>query len=675
MTRSRSRRAALAASALVALVLGLPRSAAASPEGQSTARGARAPNPTGAQATALAHPTIRLVSQPTSVGADDDFPVYVSVTGASAHSDLVVDIYDRVRSPADLDTLDHAASRATFDRIPLVDAPPSTSRVTGFAIQLYHRGGRSRPDTAWAYRLDQPGVYPVRIHLRDRDGAVRATLFTTLIRLPTADQTVPKAHVTVVATVHQDVPTDAESRAGTDHVDASLARGLTTLTTVLAAHPSVPTTLHVTPDTAERLRGRARTAADLAVLRTQLTKANRALLDAPFVDIDAAALVANGLEPELGRQRDLGRQTLTQLLGPPLTDTWSLDGPVDQATLNALRNRGTYRVLLPSAAFAGNAPVVPVDLAAGGGVVRAVAVDPDLAVSGAGSADPTLAAHRVLARLSVIALANPDGADLVISVDARSVDGPSLSLLMDALTIGTPYFDTVSLTNLMDDTAPTSTTPPALAAPHPPGLGGYPEQSRDVHALLNSYGSMVADDATLIHPFDRPLALTAAANLGIGARIGDLDTVQAELQRLFASVSTPANDRVTLGARDARFPLVIGSTVHYPLHVIVELQANDRLDFPRNQLPVTLASARTVAQIRVRTRASGDTPVLITIRSADGRVILAESRYRIRSTAVSGVGVLITIGAAGFLALWWIRSWYSNRYRPRRSSRSSGPGV
>ena len=39
----------------------------------------------------------------------------------------------------------------------------------------------------------------------------------------------------------------------------------------------------------------------------------------------------------------------------------------------------------------------------------------------------------------------------------------------------------------------------------------------------------------------------------------------------------------------------------------------------------------------------------------DGGVLLAEGRYTIRSTAVSGVGVVLTIGAAGFLALWWGR--------------------
>ena len=69
-------------------------------------------------------------------------------------------------------------------------------------------------------------------------------------------------------------------------------------------------------------------------------------------------------------------------------------------------------------------------------------------------------------------------------------------------------------------------------------------------------------------------------------------------------------------------------------------------------------------------RAAGDTPVTITIRSADGREVLATSQYRIRATAVSGVGTVLTIGAAAFLAVWWGRHWYRSRQKPKHAKRS-----
>ena len=48
---------------------------------------------------------------------------------------------------------------------------------------------------------------------------------------------------------------------------------------------------------------------------------------------------------------------------------------------------------------------------------------------------------------------------------------------------------------------------------------------------------------------------------------------------------------------------------------------------------------------------------------------LAESQYTIRSSAVSGVGIVLTVGAAGFLALWWGRHWHRNRGVPRANRR------
>ena len=43
------------------------------------------------------------------------------------------------------------------------------------------------------------------------------------------------------------------------------------------------------------------------------------------------------------------------------------------------------------------------------------------------------------------------------------------------------------------------------------------------------------------------------------------------------------------------------------------------------------------------------------------RVILTEGNYIVRSTAVSRVGILLTVGALVFLAAWWSRHWYRNR--------------
>jgi hypothetical protein len=52
------------------------------------------------------------------------------------------------------------------------------------------------------------------------------------------------------------------------------------------------------------------------------------------------------------------------------------------------------------------------------------------------------------------------------------------------------------------------------------------------------------------------------------------------------------------------------------------------------------------------------------VRSENGDLALQEARYTVRSTVVSGVGIIITIGAGLFLAVWWITHWRKSRRRP-----------
>ena len=183
------------------------------------------------------------------------------------------------------------------------------------------------------------------------------------------------------------------------------------------------------------------------------------------------------------------------------------------------------------------------------------------------------------------------------------------------------------------------------------------------HEQLASYASMdprgAAED-----DFQARIARTATVDAPIERRRQALRRIIGDLGTRFGAISTAPRDRVTLGARDARIPLSIRSELDHPVDVVVEMSASDRLDLPEERIEATLVGERTVVEIPVHTRATGDTPLTITVRTPDGQVVLTQSRFTIRSTAVSGVGVVLTVGAAGFLALWWGRHLF--RSRPRR---------
>jgi len=49
------------------------------------------------------------------------------------------------------------------------------------------------------------------------------------------------------------------------------------------------------------------------------------------------------------------------------------------------------------------------------------------------------------------------------------------------------------------------------------------------------------------------------------------------------------------------------------------------------------------------------------VRSPDSSIELDRTTFDIRSTAVTGVGFVLSIGAGLFLAVWWERHWRSSR--------------
>jgi hypothetical protein len=62
----------------------------------------------------------------------------------------------------------------------------------------------------------------------------------------------------------------------------------------------------------------------------------------------------------------------------------------------------------------------------------------------------------------------------------------------------------------------------------------------------------------------------------------------------------------------------------------------------------------------VQSRTSGSFPLRVTVRTPSGAV-LSQSRISVRSTATSGVGVVLSVGAGAFLFLWWLRQFRHGR--------------
>jgi hypothetical protein len=630
-----------------------------------------------------ADPRLIVRFQDLEVDARGDFRVLLDVVDAPPGSDVAVDIYDPITDAEGLAasaTSTPANLRDNFEPIPLA-AGDDPRQSIGFTISVFGSGDDrpAVPGPLPPYRLDEPGVYPIGVRLRAPDGEVLTSIITYLVRRPSADQTTDTTRVALLATVHQDPESpdpDATDSASDDPdgedpglnepenngpaaVDLSTAQDLDAFLAAIADRAEVPISFSITPDTVAGLAVDPATVDTIDALRAELDGDGREVLGAPYVRLDPASLGGNGLGAELLRQIDLGQRTLENVLGRRGSATWAVDERLDPVTVDVLDAAGVDHLVLPDSAVAGDPTTRPRALAETTGDLGAVTTG-FFDLTGTVPSDPLLAANQLLGRVAAAASLSPGGAGVVVRFDAQQVDPAELAAVLDHLERPSTILAPTTVTGLFEG-LPSTGTAAALVQPTGRDLGAYPSLVRETHDLIASYASMVPDQPELVQSFDRPLALSAAADLTLDERSRILNGVTGELRGRFDAVSIPERDRVTLGTRDARFPLPINLDLDEPVRVVISLEASDRLEFPEERIETTLTGDRTLVEIPVRARATGDTPLRITVRTPDGQVLLDEGLYSVRSTAVSGVGVVLTIGAAAFLALWWGRHWHQGR--------------
>lgn len=646
-------------------------------------------------------PTVRLIEQDGVVGPDDDFVAFFEVSGVPAGSDLAVDIYPAITTQAQLDAARDGTPRNSIGTFPVIDLPgdPLVAPVqSGFVINLYGPDGPAKGG-GWAKRLTRAGVYPLKVRLRGPDNTTVETVVTYLLRGPDSDDELEPASVALLA----------EIRSGTDATDLLAAPaaplpdavldGIATLTDVATGHPSIPLTLSVTPEVAQRLAAGAAppapadpstpastpstssssstsTAPDdadpvttsatvLAGLVELLEPADRELLGAPAHDIDATELTALDLSDELRAQVHHGSRILADTLEPPVGARWQVTTRLDPAGIEALAALDVAELLVPPATVEGTPPTLPSRVAGTSAATRLLVVDPALATGD--HTDPGLAAHQLVAHVAALA-AIDDGAPHVVTVALPRTDGDATELdTVLGLLTDNPFVTTRTTTDLLG-AARSATDRTALADPATATDQAWAGDLRRTRSLVGSYASMVPDQPALAQVLTDRLSQTTDHRLATDERTESVAAVRADVNARFAEVSIPASDRVTLGARDAQFPLVITSGSDVPVRVVVELSASDRLTIAEPRIEVVLEGDHTEVPIRVRSRLPGDTPLRVRVTTPDGAVLLSEGTYSVRSTAVSGVGLVLTVGAGLFLAVWWGRHILrSRRHRGRHA--------
>jgi hypothetical protein len=677
--------------------------------------------------TSAASSSVTLVSQSAWVGPTGTFEVRVRAT-VPADAQLVARIYVPISTQHQLDDTEQGGD-GLGELVESVRVPASlATHLPDGSLRLDYPLVPGGQVPTYGLHLANPGVYPFELQVEAADGSVLGSVVTQLIRLPAADdETAPLS----IALVTPFGTGPSRTPGHVPHLSAATLADLQAETVELLRHPQLPIAVVPVPETIDTLSDLDKANGTNATPALARAIGSRTLIPSSYVPVDSGGWLAHGLGAGYDDQLVTGHATLGADLGIPPDDTLAVtDGTTTPAVLSAEFAHGTREVVVSTNHLVdessqtdqatGSTPLTQwFDVASSSGQrLQAVPADPGLDAQLSGTSDPVLAAHRVLASLALIAFDRHDAQacvrpvgrscrrGLAIELPAKaSTAAPELEVLMAALadpaaatgaspapTI--PAVPAAALTLPVSVSAFLHTVDPAaesgvtsstdahllrhLSTDPPGNLDSYPAHYDAATHATDAFASMVEGTGNrggrqLLDTWQKLVLTSGSTQLPPAQQLDYLDQVVAEIDAQTAQISAPTQQTVTLTSTSGRIPFSISNPLPYPVKVKLTFQS-PKLDFQNGNQQVVLlpASQPRHLQIAVTARASGAFPMQITITSPDGTKTITHTQFDVRSTAVSGIGLVLTIAAGLFLLLWWGRHWRDAR-RKRRLVESTHP--
>lgn len=676
MTRSGPRRLAAAVVATVVLALATGAGGVVAVVG--------AAGPVAAQAAPAPTVTFRGVEQTPWVTRDGTWHVTLELDGVTPGSTLSADLYDRVGSRQEATAAQYTAiegrQRETLRGIALDGLPVDGEgrRDATLAISL-RQESPPQPEPGWSFFSDglRPGVYPIDVRVTDAEGVEQGRIVLLLTRVPSeGDDDVGAPPLLVAPVVRlggpptvgpsgEEVPDEA-----TQERAATLAAGLDR---VDDDHPQdLPLTLIPRPESMEAFARDDTGDATLDRLRDAIRSGQ--VVDGPYVDVPVGAWIQRGMQEELTRQRDRGNSILTEHLGRVDSSTWDATHGLTGPAASALWPVGVRTVLFGRDGLGPGLPPgagpYAVDIGSGRTLTALV---PDASASDAlvRRGDPVLDAASLAAELALLVPDDGSSRAIVLVAPDEWPGAPeAVDLLADVLLDPVAPVEAVTTADLVDRATDLGSRP--LVPPLTPDLGTYPDRLAEARSRVGSFTSMVGPDDPEVGAFDQRLLLSGARTFTEAESLAYVDSVIAETGARFTQVVAPDRQTYTLTSSDGNIPLTLLNDHDVPVEVRIELESGaGRVELPDGgSMTVVLQPGSNPLRIPVHARAPGDTAIDIVVRSPDGVVVLDEVRYTVRSTAVPGLGLVLSVGAAAFLLVWWARHWT----RARRARRAEGDG-
>jgi hypothetical protein len=629
----------------------------------------------GAPSSAAA-PTIELVRQPAYVHDDEPFTVEVRLSEPPVGAALAMVVHDRLQSRQQFRTtlageLGGVAEAIDAQPLDALARGPAGSVTLGFTPGPDGPGGSGR------------GVYPVEVQVRAGDGAVVANVVTYLTFLGDRTPEFPPLQVGVLVDVG--APPSLQPDGSTSLAVGALDRARERARVLTQTQDDgVRLTLAPQPETIEALvASRGAGAATVGQLRA--AGAGRRVIARPFVDVDLVALQRAGLLAEANHQAEDGADVVRERFNTePVGGIWISDPTLGAPGAQLAVDLGFDRAVVPPSATAEGAataedgagdaasvPLTPVRLGAGGPNV--MVSDPALAAHLTNRHDGMVAAHRFVAELAITWLEAPSNtrAVLVHLPPDAPLDTDVVAAALGALSDGQAA-EVVPVEHLFRDVPPLDDGPASVEpAPHEVDdrLGSIAASLATARARVTGIGSALDDDQVGAS-LDHSLLLSTGTDTPDDQRAAYVDRVLGAAGELADVVRLPDEFRITLTTRSSTIPVTLTNLSDDDLSVRIRLDG-DQLEFPEgDRFDQVLAPGTTRIEVPVRVRTSGAFSLDVTVTSPDDALVLDTTTFDVRSTAISGVGLVLSIGAGLFLAVWWAGHWR----RTRRSRHLMPPG-
>lgn len=529
------------------------------------------------------------------------------------------------------------------------------------------------PDDLNAFPPLEPGVYPVSISIQRIDSSKEvASLATHLIRAPDTNDAPPLR----VALIQPFGTTPALTPKGSVALDQTTTSNLEAIASTLEQFSLVPLTLAPIPETLDALA----TLKSPALTALSKSLNGRQVVARPYVSLDLPALETSTSLDRILAQRTEGLAALNRhLKRRPVERTWVHDGLLNDRNLSELIDLGIDRAIVSEPALAPlsisltlTRPFVLQDVQ--GRELTTASIDAALGNHLKNDDDPVLGAYHLIADLAVLYFDSPGTQrGVVLSVPAETIP-EALKALLSSLVNSPALIKPVTLDGLFEEVeretdakgAPlvrrlTRTKPSKSQSPN--------TTDTNLREDLESISTLIGPDDKEVNLAKRLFLVSDASNLS--AQEHGQYVVQA--QKLVSNVTERIRivDRGTyrLTDHEGTVPITLTNTSPgSPAKVQLRLES-EKLEFLNgnaNQPGVftktlVLNKANTTLEVPVRYRTPGAFPLLIKVTTPDGQLLLVEGRFEVRSTAISGVGVLLSLGTGAFLLLWWVRHWRSTR--------------